>query len=236
MINLSHLAGKFISFEGGEGSGKTTLVNQLFFEFQKQKIPVIKTHDPGGTAVSKEIRKILLSKDSKIDVNTEMLLFSASRAQLTSEVILPALKTGTTIICDRFFDSTKVYQGMLRHHDISMLQSIFDYTCDITPDITFLMNVDAEIGLKRSYEILNNENVDESKFEDYGLVFHKKVNKAFLDLAYDDNYYLPHLSRIKIIDANKSLEYCLGRILDYLSCFKLRRNDDRIDKATKEVS
>lgn len=218
MINLDRLKGKFITFEGGEGSGKTTLSNYLFEDLMCQGIHVIKTRDPGGTDTAQEIRKIVLNKDSKVNDYTEMLLFSAARAQLTSEVILPALVNGETIICDRWFDSTLVYQGMGKGHDISIMKKIFEYTCNLIPDITFLLNVDAEIGLKRSYQVLNDENVDESKFEDYGIGFHHKVNASFLELANEEYLYPPneHLNRIKIINANKSLEHCYNMMNKYL--------------------
>lgn len=222
MINLDHLQGKFITFEGGEGSGKSILSNRLYEDFQRQHIPVVKTHDPGGTGCAQDIRKILLSKYSKVGKYAEMLLYSAARAQLTDEIIKPALKRGATVICDRWFDSTLVYQGVLRKQDPSILRTIFDYTCGVVPNITFLLNVDAETGLKRSYQVLNDENVDESKFEDYGLVFHKKINKAFLDLAHEEYLYPPndYLNRIRIINANKSFEDCYDSMNNFLAEIK----------------
>lgn len=225
MIDLHHLKGKFITFEGGDGSGKTTIAKHLYEEFIDQNIDVVLTHDPGGTKVSNDLRKIIFDKDSGICSNAEMLLFAASRAQLTSEVIEPALTSGTTVICDRWYDSTVVYQGVCEHHDREMLQRIFEYTCDTVPDITFLMNVDAATGLKRSYEVLNGENINESKFEDYGLKFQKKVNMGFIDLAYTDSYYttkdhLLRTNRIKIINANKNLEHCLEKLNNFLNDYR----------------
>ena len=218
MIDLIHLKGKFITFEGGEGSGKTKLSNKLFEEFIEQKLPVVLTHDPGGTSISEAIRRIVLSKDSKVGTYAEMLLFAAARAQLTADVILPALEAGKTVICDRFLISTLVYQGALRGHDSAILRTIFEYTCNVNSDLIILLNVDAEIGLKRSYKVLNNKNVDESKFEDYGISFHKKVNNAFLALADEEYLYPPneHLNRIKIVNANKSIEHSYNKMMQYL--------------------
>ena len=222
MIDLRHLKGKFITFEGGEGSGKTIFSDYLFEDFKDQKIPVVKTHDPGGTKCAAEIRKIVLGATSEVCDMAEMLLFAAARAQLVVEIILPAMMKGKTVICDRWYDSTVVYQGICKNQDLSMIHKIFEYSCGLIPDITFLMNVDADIGLERSYRTLTKDNVDESRFENYGLIFHKKVNKAFLDLACANYNYPPndHLSRIKIINANKTTTHCYEEIKNHLENYK----------------
>lgn len=207
---LTKLRGKFITFEGGEGSGKTYFSNLLYEEFKREGIPVIKTFDPGGCELSQKIRKMILNTKNKICTDSELFLFLAARSQLNKDIIKPALKRGITVISDRWTDSTIVYQGFCKGHDFSTLNNLFQYSNICYPDITFLMNVDAKIGLKRSYLTLQKNNLDESKFEDLGLEFHKKVNSHFLYIS--TKKYHKNNSRWNIIDANKSREFCLREI------------------------
>jgi dTMP kinase len=210
LIKLSKLQGKFITFEGGEGTGKTTCSGFLKSLFDRQHIPAIKTFDPGGCQTAQKIRKILLSKDSKFDAMAEVFLFFAARIQLENEIILPALEDGTTVICDRWFDSTLVYQCMCKGNDIDIVKSLYSNCCRCTPDYTFLLDVDAKIGLQRSYNVLSEQNVDESRFEDYGLAFHENVRKNFLELYHDKVY---NQNRIKLVDANGTLRDSQKQIL-----------------------
>lgn len=213
MQKLDVLRGKFITFEGGEGSGKTTCSQILTNMLIEQKISVVKTFDPGGSPEAKKIRSILLSKDSKISKLSELLLFMAARTQLESDIITPALKEGKTVICDRWFDSTIIYQGYCKKNDVSMIQQLFEMTCKHIPFKTFLMDVNPEIGLKRSYAVLNDKKLDESKFEDYGLEFHRKVQKGFLDLYHSERY---NRNRLLLVDANVSLNYSMNQILEHI--------------------
>ena len=214
MIDLTKLQGKFITLEGGEGTGKTTCSSFLKDLFDQQHIHAIRTFDPGGCSLAGQIRKILLSsKSSKISPMTEMLLFFAARIQLENEIIKPALEDGTTVICDRWFDSTMVYQGMCKGNDLNIINYLYSKCCMCKPDITFLLDVDAKVGLLRSYTVLADQNVDESRFEDYGLSFHEKVRNEFLYLYYDYGY---NKNRIKLVDANGNLENSKKQILEII--------------------
>jgi len=177
--------GLFIVFEGGEGSGKSSLARLLYEELVKT-VDTILVNDPGGTDVGMDIRKILLNPEKKSSITTELYLYHAARAQLVDEIILPALREGKVVISDRFNDSTHVYQGDIRGWDKNTLNNLDDITNKgIKPDITFLCNVSATIGLKRSLKVnkdrVNGDGQDESKWELEGLNTHKKINLAFVN-------------------------------------------------------
>jgi dTMP kinase len=196
--------GKFITFEGGEGSGKTTHVKMLAAELRRDGYTVRETHDPGGCSVSIGIRPFLLDKKYDVSREAEFLLYLAARAELINKVIIPELSRVDFVLCDRFYDSTAVYQGMIRkwnrtdgflHKEfLSFVHRIFCH--NIKPDATFLFDVNPVLGLNRS----KGEEKNESRWEEEGLAIHTKINKAFLDLAADD----PH--RFWVIDANQELD------------------------------
>jgi len=213
MVRLEKFKGKFITLEGGEGTGKTSCSKFLKGLFDRQHIPAIKTFDPGGCQTSQKIRKILLSKKSEISPMTEVFLFFAARIQLEDEIISPALKDGTTVICDRWFDSTLVYQCACKNNDLDTIKYLYSQCCTCKPDHTFLLDVDPKIGLQRSYHALAEQDVDESRFEDYGLSFHKKVRQNFLDLYHNKEY---NKNRIHLVDSNGNLESLQRQILRIL--------------------
>jgi len=134
--------GLFITFEGGEGCGKSTQAKLLYKNLEHRKIPVVLTHEPGGTPLGNKIRTILkVKRDFNISPQTELFLFAACRAQLTRDVILPALNEGTNVICDRFSGSTLAYQGYGRELGVSLIESINSVaTGGLEPDLIFLLD------------------------------------------------------------------------------------------------
>lgn len=183
----------FITFEGPDGSGKSTICNLVYEELLKNKVKAIKTREPGGTRISEKIREIILDKDlSEMDMRTEALLYSASRAQHTYEKIIPVLEEGTTVLCERYVLSSLAYQGYARGQNLEDILSINNFaTGRIKPDIVFVFRSRGETLNRKdesSYDRLERE-PDE---------FHKKVRDYYNNLEKEDNYYF--------IDVSKSIE------------------------------
>jgi len=168
----------FITFEGGEGCGKSTQARALYKRLIKLGIPTELTHEPGGTTLGKKLRRLLKSKGLDcISPEAELLLFAASRVQLVSKVIKPGLQTGKVIICDRFADSTTVYQGYGRGIDLSIVNTINHLaTFGIKPDLTMLLEMPADKGLSRK----NNKKLDRFEFEN--IAFHETIHVGYLKL------------------------------------------------------
>lgn len=169
----------FITFEGGEGCGKSTQTRALQHKLKKLAIPSILIREPGGTALGERVRHIL-KKSTQIQISplTELILFNASRSQLVGEIILPNLKTGKIVICDRFADSTVAYQSYARGLDLKTVLEMNNIgTQGLKPDLTFLLDISPEIGLSRKPQNAND------RFEKEKLAFHRKVRQGFLDLA-----------------------------------------------------
>ncbi len=208
----------FITFEGGEGSGKSTQVDILYDYLAKMNVPVYKTRDPGDTKAGNSIRKLLVSKKYKdMALETELLLYLAARAELVQKNIIPALAAGKIVLCDRYFDSTAVYQGVLRgwsevnEAGVNILDILHHhFSNNLIPDITFLCDVAAKIGLKRSNDKLTGMNMDEGKWEEMGLQTHIKINQGFRDLA------IANQNRILFVDANLTPELMHIQIYEYL--------------------
>ena len=198
------MKGFFISFEGIDGCGKSTQIDFLTKHFAKMKKPVVKTEEPGGTEGANEIRKILLRENNfQWSVESEALLFMAARNDHVEKIIKPAIEDNKIVICDRFMDSTIVYQGM-RSPQAKKLSLILFELIGINPDITFLIDMDPEIALDRA---LNRAN-DEDRFENYGISFQRQLRQNFLDIANK------HSDRIKIIDGNKSPQQVAAQIIE----------------------
>jgi dTMP kinase len=170
--------GLFITFEGGEGCGKSTQSKLLLKKFEQQNIPVVLTHEPGGTALGDEIRKTLKNKrNSFVSPQTELLLFAASRAQLVAEVIRPTLKEGEVVICDRFAHSTLVYQGYGRGLDLTIVETVNTVaTGNLKPDLTVFLDISPEQGLARKQS-------SKDRFELEDLSFHRRVREGYLKMA-----------------------------------------------------
>ena len=196
------MRGLFITFEGIDGCGKSTQINFLTERFAKMKKPVVKTEEPGGTAGSNEIRKILLRENNfQWSVETEALLFMAARNDHVEKVIKPSINNNKIVICDRFMDSTLVYQGMRSSRAKQLSLDLFQLIA-INPDITFLIDMEPEIALRRAL----SRSTKEDRFENYGISFQTELRKNFLDIAHK------HSDRIRIIDGNQLPEDVAAQI------------------------
>jgi len=169
----------FITFEGGEGSGKSVQTRALFQKLSRLAIPVVLTHEPGVTALGKKVARWLKwGQDMNISPIAELMLFNVSRAQLVMEVIRPNLKGGKIVICDRYADSTTVYQGYGRGLDLEMVKAINDAaTQGLKPDLTVLLDMPVVTGLARK------SGKRQDRFEQEAIAFHQRVREGFLKLA-----------------------------------------------------
>ncbi|MCX6010990.1 MAG: dTMP kinase [Chloroflexi bacterium] len=184
----------FITFEGGEGGGKSVQAKALYRKLAKMAIPVLLTHEPGGTPFGRRISRWLKwAKDTNILPLTELMLFNASRAQLVNDVIQPALKSGQVVISDRYADSTTVYQGYGRGLDLAMVKSVNKAaTQGLTPDLTVLLDAPVEVCFARK----GTEKRD--RFEQEAIAFHRRVREGYLKLASEEP------GRWLVIDASQS--------------------------------
>ena len=190
-----NLSGKFISFEGIDGCGKSTQAKILSTELTACGNKVLLTREPGGSLGAEEIRNLLLTGNpDRWSAETEILLFTAARRDHLERTILPALQSGTTVICDRFSDSTRVYQGVTRGDLRDLVDQLDDAMIPRQPDITFLIDLDPNIGLTRALERSNTE----ARFEEFGLEMQIKLREGFLNLANE----FP--KRFMVVDGNGS--------------------------------
>jgi len=196
----------FITFEGIEGSGKSTQMNLLKGYLEKKGRSVLSLREPGGTSIGESLRRILLTVgDEEIAPATELFLYEACRAQLVANVIRPALASGRIVLCDRFIDSTLAYQGHGRGIDSGHIRSMNDTASGgIKPDITFFLDIEAEAGLKRAWSRLNDgdgdgdDGVKEDRFEREDMAFHERVRQGFLEIAAREQ-------RVRIIDGRREI-------------------------------
>lgn len=200
-------SGFLISFEGGEGCGKSTQVKKFLQYLQEKKIDFLLTREPGGTDVGEKIRDILLHEKSDLSANTEFLLFSASRSKLVKDVILPALEDGKVVVMDRYFDSSFAYQGFGGGMDLGVIEKITELAVgenlklkkspqSAVPKLTFLLDLSYDDGMKRKSADENLKNLDriESKAKEY----HDRVRTGYLKLAKRSS------DRIFVVDASKT--------------------------------
>ena len=189
--------GLFITIEGGDGSGKSTQIDLLMSYFDREGYEVLLTREPGGTVISEKIRDIILDKEHmEMADMTEALLYAASRAQHVQEFIIPNVKKGKVVICDRYVDSSVVYQGHARGLGIDEVEQINSYaTLGLTPDLTIMLDLPPEIGLARKR---NQRDLD--RLELASDDFHVKVSQGYRILA------KRHPERILSVDATKSIE------------------------------
>ncbi len=208
----------FISFEGIEGSGKTTQIKRVYAFLIKKGYEAVITREPGGTRIGALIRAILLDQqNSDMEPLTELLLYTADRAQHINEIIKPALGRHKTILCDRYFDATLVYQGIARGLNIELVKKLHAIICDnLKPDITFLLDLAPELGLQRAWQAINNgaRNNHETRFEKESLAFHEKVRAGYLELARNEP------GRFHIIDASREQDYIYRNIIELVSAHK----------------
>jgi len=189
--------GLLITFEGGEGAGKSSHIASLKQALESRGHDVLVVREPGGTLVGEAIREILLSHDYEgMSPRTELLLYEAARAQIVDEVIKPALDVGMIVLCDRFYDSTSAYQGHGRGLDLEMIDRLnMSATDGLMPDCTILVDVPVEVGLSRASDVN-----DPDRLESAGRAFHEAVRNGFLALAQHNS------DRIHIVDGDRDKE------------------------------
>jgi len=200
--------GLFISFEGIEGTGKSTQVGLLAEHLTNRGFKAVKTAEPGGTEISLKIRELLLSLDSRgMDPVTELLMYNAARVQHIKEVIGPAVARGAIVISDRFSDSTVAYQGYGRGLNLTLLDSLDKIATNrLRPDLTILLDLDVETGLHRNRAI---NKCDRLELED--VTFHRKVRQGFIKIAEKEP------GRVKLIDCSDPLDTVHRKIIDIIA-------------------
>jgi dTMP kinase len=194
----------FITFEGPEGAGKSTVIQQIQIKLEALGHAVMRTREPGAGNVGAAIREIILHGET-LDPRCELFLFLADRSHHVAEIIRPSLERGDTVLCDRYVDSTVVYQGVGRGFDRSKMRELNTFaTSGLLPDLTLLLDIDSEIGLARVS--------DRNRLDDEPLAFHQSVRQAFLDEASNAR------NRFVVVDASQTLEtvveQCLHAVLE----------------------
>jgi dTMP kinase len=201
--------GIFITFEGPEGGGKSTHIQLLTRWLREQKRTVLVTREPGGTAFAQTLRKVLLHTKTAISPLAELLLYESDRAQHMSECVLPALKKGQVVLCDRFTDSTVAYQGYGRGLDLPLIKTLNNIASQgWKPDLTLLLDVPVDRGLRQA----RKKGYD--RLEEAGLAFHRRVRKGFLKLARQERYRFRIVQQQKDPQATQQLiREAVGRFL-----------------------
>ena len=190
----------FVTFEGPEGSGKSTQLRLLATRLKESGRTILETAEPGGTPIGLQIRRVLLDAANKeLRPTTELLLMFAARAQNVEQWILPALSEGRVVLCDRFTDSTLVYQGVARGMGAEVVYEVDRIACrGLVPDLTLVIDIDTETGLARAHRRSVRTQDVETRMEEQDLAFHRRVREAYQHLASDE----PH--RVKLIDGSRS--------------------------------
>tara|TARA_B100001123_G_scaffold434265_1_gene560502 strand:+ start:165 stop:794 length:630 start_codon:yes stop_codon:yes gene_type:complete len=201
--------GGFISFEGGEGAGKTTQLDLLEARFRAAHIPCVRTREPGGTAGAEAIRELIVTGDAtRWSAATETLLLMAARFDHVEKVIAPALEAGQWVLCDRWLDSTLVYQGMSKKLGKAWIEQLHALLFgNLMPDVTFYLDIDPENGLKRTQ---SRHGQAETRFESMDLTFHSAVREGFKALA-------SYCNRFVSLDATQEAAKLEQEISDYLN-------------------
>ena len=210
------MSGKFITLEGGEGTGKTTQINNLHQYLTHSGVDCIVTREPGGTDEAEKIRNLLVQRDGgDWDPMSEALLLFAARREHLIKKIWPALEKGQWVISDRFVDSSRVYQGMAQGIGLNTVEGLYYMVAqEFEPDLTFIMDIEPEEGLRRSGKqnqmTLDLNESTEDRYERLGLDFHEKVRNGFLQIAKD------HPKRCVIVDAAQTPETIFDQMKDVL--------------------
>ena len=200
----------FITFEGGEGSGKTTIIERVKTALEEKKKEVVTTREPGGVALGEAVRKIVLESSEPVAPIAELLLFLAARAQHVEEKIKPAINARKVVLCDRFTDSTLAYQGFARGLGIEALVPICRMAASsLEPDLTIYLDIAPEVGLERAKNARKEEKSDRIEIET--IAFHQKVREGFLALAERSP------TRIVTIDASQDLEKVVEQVMKQIS-------------------
>ena len=189
--------GFFITFEGIDGSGKSTQIRKLAKFLEDSGFDIIITREPGGSVGGEEIRNLLLQGAvDRWSAETEILLFTAARRDHLERIILPALQGGKIVICDRFTDSTRMYQGMRGPKLRDLVDKLTKEVINCDPDLTIIIDIDPEISLERA----KSRNTAEERFEDFGVDLQKKMRRGFLDLSREFS------SRIEVVNGQQSVD------------------------------
>ena len=202
--------GKFITFEGLDGSGKSTQLERLAATLRESGVDVVSTREPGGTAIGESVRAVLLNSRTRgLDAHAEMALMFASRAQLIAEMILPALEAGKWVLCDRFTDSTEAYQGAGRKLGSDPVLRLHEILCGgLWPDLTILMDTDVSASVtraRRRNQAADSEH-DENRFEKESAAFFERVHAGFLEIARRET------QRVVLVNARPPIEEVHGVI------------------------
>jgi dTMP kinase len=203
------MKGTFITFEGIEGSGKSTQIALLANYLTARGVRHVLTREPGGTLIGDQVRKILLDPANRsLDPAAELLLYAASRAQHLREIIMPALADGTNVLCDRFSDATLAYQGYGRGLDIEMIRSLDRIvTAGMRPDLTLLFDIEAVSGIARARGRNNSCGLEaEARFENEEIAFHERVRQGYLTLVAQEP------ERIRVVNASSSPEVIQAQV------------------------
>jgi dTMP kinase len=202
---VNPLKPKFITFEGPEGSGKTSVIKAIVDVLTSKNIPVLTTREPGGIKISEQIRRVILDVDNtEMDARTEALLYASARRQHIAEKILPALKEGKHILCDRYVDSSLAYQGYGRGLGIDEVFALNQFAIDgLLPDLTIFIDVPPSIGLKRVFS--NGRKVDRLDLET--ISFHEKVYEGYKTVI------KKFPERIKVVDGTKPIDNVINEAL-----------------------
>lgn len=206
--------GRFITFEGGEGSGKTTQSKKLFERLKSAGIDVVWTREPGGSQGAEEIRSLLVKGDAhRWAPTTEALLMFAARDDHWKKSIEPALFAGKWVICDRFSDSSYAYQGYGKEVSLSFLETLYQYTVgDIKPDRTYLFDVPVMVGLDRAHARMSADQAREDRFEGLGEAFHERVRSGFREVSSKDP------TRFCRLDATQSVDILENMVWQDTQC------------------
>ena len=197
------MPGKFITFEGPEGSGKSTQIRLLVERLEAGGIAVVPSREPGGTSTGEAIRELLQhdAAGEPLSDRSELLLFTASRAQLMDRIILPALENGAWVLCDRFIDSTLAYQGFARGMDLATLDAINAFAIhERKPDLTLLLDLDIEAGFRRLEERYAESAESHDRFEREGRAFHQRVRDGYHELVAREP------ARFRVINSDRPID------------------------------
>ena len=202
------MAGLFISFEGIDGCGKSTQARRLAARLEEDGYGTLLTREPGGSAGAEDIRRLVLEgATDRWSAEVETLLFTAARRDHLDRTIRPALEAGTTVITDRFADSTRVYQGATRGDLRGYVDALHDLCIQVEPDMTFVLDIDPQVGLKRAFDRAGSE----LRFEQFGLQMQHDMRQGFLDLA------AAAPERFHVIDASGAIDEIFDQIWGALS-------------------
>lgn len=213
------MTGMFVSLEGGEGAGKSTIIKAISAHMRalETDIEVVVTREPGGGSIGQAIRNIVLSSDfNHLDPRAEALLFAADRAQHVSEIIRPALQRGAFVVCDRYVDSSIAYQGHARGLGVEHIENLSAWGSDnVFPDLTLIIDIDPAVGLARK-----EAQRETNRMENLDIEFHHTVRRAFLDRAVQDP------QRYAVIDGHQTIDFVVADVVGIVAARWLNRHLD----------